>query len=184
MPVCYNYCIGYIEKAKQMKNLLVTTAAAMIIAGSASAQTKYATITNVQPNYQNTYQNVPTTQCNDVEVPVYGTVQGNGASSGDVLGGMIIGGLLGKGATGNDKGAAAGAVLGGMIAADNNRSRQVITGYRTERQCSEVMVRQQVRQIKNYQITYRWQGVTSRSYTYNNYNVGDRIPVTVSIVAQ
>lgn len=167
-----------------MKTLLTASVLALT-ASVAAAQTKYATVTNIETNYQTSYQNVPTTQCQDVEVPVYGTVQGNGASGGDVLGGMIIGGLLGKGATGKDDGAAIGAIIGGMVAAENgNNSQQVITGYRTERQCNEVVVRQQVQEIKNYRITYEWNGIRSRSYTYNRYNVGDRIPVNVSIVAQ
>ena len=81
--------------------------------------------------------------CTNVEVPIYGTVtrQGGGANGGDVLAGMIIGGLLGKGATGKDDGAAGGAVLGGIIAADKAnqpRTETVITGYKTERQCQNV----------------------------------------------
>ena len=80
----------------------------------AYANTVTATVSSIQPIYHNTTVRTPTNVCQDVEVPVYGTVQGNGASSGDVLTGMIIGGLLGKGVSGNDKGAAAGAVLGGM----------------------------------------------------------------------
>lgn len=56
-----------------------------------------------------------------------------GASAGDILGGIIIGGLLGKGATGQDQGAAAGAIIGGMIAADNNqgprRDCRTVTEY-------------------------------------------------------
>ena len=167
-----------------MKTLLTASVLALT-ASVASAQTKYATVTNIETNYQTSYQNVPTTQCRDVEVPVYGTVQGNGASGGDVLGGMIIGGLLGKGATGDDGAAAVGAIIGGMVAAENgNNSQQAITGYRTQRQCDEVVVRQQVQEIKNYRITYEWNGIRSSSYTYNRYNVGDRIPVNVSIVAQ
>ena len=80
---------------------------------------------------------VTTTECYDVEVPIYGRTQGGGASGGDVLGGMILGGLLGKGATGNDDGAAIGAILGGIVAADNKQSKQVVTGYRVERQCAD-----------------------------------------------
>lgn len=166
-----------------MKRLLAT-AAIISFATAAQAETRYANITRVEPNYHTVYMNVPRTQCQDIEVPVYGTVQGGGASGGDVLTGMIIGGLLGKGVTGKDDGAAAGAVMGGIIAADQgNRNRQVVTGYRTERQCSEVMVREQQQEIKNYIITYNWNGVTAQSYTYNRYSVGDRIPVTVTINA-
>ena len=172
----------YIESG--LKGILIGSVA-VFVASAAKAETRYATVTNIEANYQTSYQNLPTTQCQDVEVPVYGTVQGNGASGGDVLGGMIIGGLIGKGATGKDDGAAIGAIIGGMVAAENgNNSQQVITGYRMERQCNEVVVRQQVQEIKNYRITYEWNGIRSRSYTYNRYNVGDRIPVNVSIVAQ
>jgi uncharacterized protein YcfJ len=167
-----------------MKKLLITTAVLFATATTAFA-TEYARITQIEPRYQTTYQNVPRTQCQDVEVPIYGTVQGGGASGGDVLAGMIIGGLLGKGVTGKDDGAAAGAVLGGVIAADKgNQTRQVITGYTTERQCSEVMVRQEVNQIKDYRITFEWNGVYGSAYTYNNYSVGQRIPVEVNLRAK
>jgi len=163
---------------------LLTTVALLSVASTANAETRYANITQVQPNYQTVYMNVPRQQCQDVDVPVYGSVKGNGADGGDVLGGMIIGGLLGKGATGKDDGAAIGAILGGIVAAENGKKpNQQIIGYRTERQCYEVMTREQQREIKNYTITYRWNGITSQSYTYNRYNVGDRIPVTVSINA-
>ena len=160
-----------------MKTLFATAAALSLVATTAAANTALARITKIEPRYQTSSQNV--------QVPIYGTVQGQGATGGDVLAGMIIGGILGKGVSGNDKGAAAGAVMGGIIAADQgNGSKQVVTGYKTERQCSEVLVQQQVQTIKNYRITYKWQGMTGTSYTYNNYNIGDRIPVTVSIVAQ
>lgn len=82
-------------------------------------------------------QPITTTECYDVEVPIYGRAQGGGASGGDVLGGMILGGLLGKGATGKDDGAAIGAILGGIVAADKKQSKQVVTGYRIERQCTD-----------------------------------------------
>jgi uncharacterized protein YcfJ len=165
-----------------MKNFLLGTTIAIITSTAASADVVRARITHVEPRYETVYQNNPTTQCYDVEVPVYGNT-GGGATGGDVLGGMIIGGLLGKGATGNDRGAAAGAVLGGMIAADNNNGRRVVTGYRVERQCEQVNTKSRVRQIKNYFIRFEWNGHRGQAYTYNNYRVGDRIDATVSVTA-
>ena len=164
-----------------MKRILLVSALA---ATSASAETTNATIEDI---YATVVEQTPYTRqvCQNVEVPVYGTVQGGGATGGDVLAGMIIGGILGKGVTGNDNGAAAGAVMGGIIAADqNNGNRQVITGYRTERQCSEVMVRQEVRGIRDYLITFEWNGIYGSAYTYNNYTLGQRIPVEVNIRAK
>ena len=167
-----------------MKKLLVTTAILATMATGAIAETVRARVTYVEPRYETVYRNVPRTQCQDVEVPVYGTVQGGGATGGDVLAGMIIGGLIGKGITGDDQGAAAGAVMGGVIAADNNNgNRRVVTGYRTERQCSEVMVRESQRELTNYLIRFEWNGLEGSAYTYNHYNVGDRISATVSIRA-
>lgn len=95
---------------------------------------------HIEDRYMVTYDPQPTTrrECVTVDVPIYGTVQGQGASGGDVLTGMIIGGLLGKGATGKDNGAAAGAVIGGIIAADKKNSQKVITGYRQEQRCENV----------------------------------------------
>ena len=166
-----------------MKNLLATVAL-ISVAGVAQAETRYAKITNITPNYRTVYMNVPQQQCQDVEVPIYGTVQGGGNAVEGALTGAIIGGILGEALGGKNErnaGAVFGAIVGGDKAA--NGTRQVVTGYKIERQCSEVMVREQQREIKNYTITYRWNGITAQSYTYNRYNVGDQIPVSVSINA-
>ena len=167
-----------------MKKVLLTTAL-LLGATTAQANTQYATIKNVQANYTTSYQNVPTTQCQDVQVPIYGTVQGGGNAVEGALTGAIIGGILGEALGGKNErnaGAVFGAIVGGDKAA--NGTRQVVTGYKTERQCSEVMVRQQVQTVKNYRIIYEWNGVRGSSYTYNQYSVGQRIPVTVTINAQ
>jgi hypothetical protein len=166
-----------------MKNILLSTVMFAISVVSASAETVRARITYVEPRYETVTEYRTTTQCQNIEVPVYGTVQGGGATGGDVLAGMIIGGLLGKGITGDDQGAAAGAVMGGVIAADNGNRQQVITGYRTERQCSEVSVPTQINQVRDYLIRFEWNGLTGSAYTYNQYRVGDTLSATVSIRA-
>ena len=162
------------------------TAAVMLIATTlpSYADTVRATVTSIQPIYYNTTIRTPSNICQDVEVPVYGTVQSGGASGGDVLTGMIIGGLLGKGVTGKDNGAAAGAVIGGIISADNKRSKQVITGYRLERQCHTTYVNNTQRQLKHYKIWFTWNGINGSAATYNVYQIGDRIPVEVSLRAK
>ena len=164
---------------------LFTTAAVIALTATASfADTYRATITKVEPNYGYRQVSVPNTVCQNVDVPIYGTVQGGGASGGDVLGGMILGALLGKGIGGNDKGAAAGAVLGGVIAADNNRSRQVITGYQTQQQCQQTVSYENQRYLKNNKIYFTWNGINGTAHTYNNYNIGAVIPITISIQAK
>ena len=113
----------------------------------------------IDPVYTKINQQQPKKVCRNVEVPVYGTRQGSGASGGDVLGGMIIGGLLGGTATGKDQGAAIGAIIGGAIAAENKKgSKQVITGYRTERRCHTEYYNTNATVINEYDITYKVDG--------------------------
>ena len=131
-----------------------------LIASSAFADSYVTTgkLVHKEPIYTNVNQRQPQQVFRNVEVPVYGTVQGGGASGGDVLTGMIIGGLLGKGATGKDNGAAAGAVIGGIIAADKGKSKQVITGYRMETQCTTEYVNTTTSVVNQYRLTYRING--------------------------
>jgi len=167
-----------------MKLLSSAALVALIGCAPAMAETFRATITKVEPNWGYREVSVPTTHCQNVEVPVYRTVQGGGATGGDVLGGMILGAILGKGVTGDDGGAAAGAVLGGVISADKNNSRQQIVGYKTERQCQQVVSYETERYLKNNKIYFTWNGINGSAYTYNNYNVGTQIPITINIQAK
>lgn len=78
-------------------------------------------------------------ECRDVKVPIYETRTTHGDAGGGALMGMILGGLLGKGATGNDDGAVVGAVLGGIVGADQGSrpsSHSEIVGYSYEEQCT------------------------------------------------
>ena len=169
-----------------MKTLLTASVLALV-ATSAAAQTKYATITNVQPNYQTVYMNVPQQQCQNIQVPVYGTVKNGQASTGDTILGAVIGGAIGN-QFGNGSGRDAATVLGAIIGADvaNKKPRhsQQIIGYREEQTCNNVTYYETQQELKNYTIRYEWRGMQGKTVTYNNYRVGDRIPVEVTIRAK
>lgn len=114
--------------------------ASFLVTSSASADTVRAKVEDV---YTTVYEPVARTkqECSLVDVPVYSDVTRQGNAGEGALAGMIIGGLLGKGVTGDDGGAAAGAIMGGLIGADKGskpKTERVITGYKKERSCQDV----------------------------------------------
>lgn len=135
--------------------LLITSSVAF-----ANSFTTTGRVVDIEPVYTNIRQQQPTQVCRNVEVPIYGTVQGGGNAGEGALAGMIIGGILGKGVSGNNDGAAAGAVIGGIIGANNsqNGNRRVITGYRSERQCNTEYEYVNTRVVNEYDITYNING--------------------------
>jgi len=137
-----------------MKKLLTTVS--LILATAAPALAEGNSRATIQDHYTTKVYETPYTQdvCKTVDVPIYGR-RGGGASAADVLGGMIIGGLIGKGVTNKDNGAAAGAVIGGMIAADKNQGKEEIIGYRQETRCDKV-----TRYDKEYREVYSHSTVT------------------------
>jgi outer membrane lipoprotein SlyB len=104
-------------------NKFITAGIFTLMASTANAE---AVNGSVQDHYKIVIEQAPyrVEVCKDVHV------QGSNAGEG-ALGGMIIGGVLGKVLGGNDKGAAAGAILGGVIGADKAQKRP--SG--TRRQC-------------------------------------------------
>ena len=165
-----------------MKKLLVSVA--MICFASTALADNFATITTINPNYENVSVPSYRTDCRIVEVPVYGGK--SPASTGDTIVGAVIGGAIGN-QFGNGNGKDAMTVLGAIIGADvanKNGGQQQITGYRQEQTCQNVKFYETQEQLKNYTITYEWNGIRGRTVTYNNYRVGDRIPITVNIQAK
>jgi len=71
-----------------------------------------------------------------------------------------------------------------MVAADNKQNQQSIIGYRQQEKCETRYDSERVTKIKDYRITFEWQGIRGQAYTYNNYVVGDRLPVEVNLRAK
>jgi hypothetical protein len=76
------------------------------------------------------------TQCGVKSVPYQASV--NDAKPEEILGGVIIGGVIGKAATGNTGGAALGAIIGGAVANENNK--KTITRYKDVENCRQVFI--------------------------------------------
>ena len=119
-----------------MKRMLIASAFTIFAASTAQAQSVNATI---EDHYRTVVKQVPHTErvCNTVEVPIYGTVQGQ-ASTGDTVIGAIIGGAIGNqvgGGSGKDAATVLGASVGADIANKRGSRQQVITGYRQEQRC-------------------------------------------------
>jgi len=171
-----------------MNKLLATVAiiGAMSFAASANAQ-EYATVTTVKHNYQNIQVPRYRTDCRVNQVPIYGSVKNGQASTGDTIVGAIIGGAIGN-QVGNGSGKDAATILGAIIGADiankKPRTSQQIIGYREEQTCNNVTYYETQQEIKNYTIRYEWRGIQGKTVTYNNYRVGDRIPIEVTIRAK
>lgn len=146
---------------------------------SAFANSTLATVVAVEPQYRYVDVSVPKETCSLIEVPIYG--QGP-ASSGDALLGAIIGGAIGN-QFGNGSGKDAMTVLGAIVGADaaNKNGGQQVVGFRTERQCNVVYVNERRREIKNYNITFDYNGAIGQATTNRSYNVGDRVRVSLTL---
>ena len=165
-----------------MKKLLATVA--MVCFASAASANEFATITKITPNYQNISVPQYRTDCKIVEVPIYGGRKQ--ASTADAFVGAIIGGAIGNqfgGGSGKDAATVLGAIVGADVANKKGSQEQII-GYRQEQVCQNVTFYETQEELKNYTIRYEWRGVVGKTVTYNNYRVGDRIPVRVSIQAK
>jgi len=154
-----------------MKNLIIATAMASTIVAPAFAGDRVNG--KVTDYYKTVVQSTPytTRECSIQQVPIYSERANNNTAGGGALIGMIIGGLIGKGVSGNDHGAAVGAVIGGISGADSAQQRPVsrsITGYRNEQVCNNITqyTNQEVRSYDYSVITWTQNG-KNYSYSFN-----------------
>ncbi len=87
------------------------------------------------PVFGGTYE----TRCETKQVPYQVR---EGAKPENVVGGALIGGVIGKVATGENAGAAAGAIIGGAVA--NEKGKKTVTRYREVETCSKVFVPERI----------------------------------------
>jgi uncharacterized protein YcfJ len=143
---------------------------------------QFGIVDDVLQNYEYVTYLDPVKVCKDMEIPIYGEGPVRSTTSGNLLMGIILGGVAGKVITGNDKGAAGGAVIGSLIANDKaSKPSRMIIGYKQERRCSLEHREVEKKIATDYRIVYSWNGIYANAYTTKAYRVGDKIPITVSI---
>jgi len=145
-----------------MKKISLTIAAISMMASPAFADK--ANDVKVFDHTKTIIQSNPVTErrCQDVEVPIY--QQGGGASGADVLGGMIIGGLLGS--------------------QRNKQNSQQIVGYRQEQRCSTSYTAQTEQVLGYTQIVVDAGGYKVTANTKREVKVGDVVNVGVALTVQ
>ena len=167
-----------------MKKIFIVFGMLFLSTTNTFASELFAKVVQIEENYETITEYSPIKICRDEEVPIYGNTNQNNNNSGNVLLGMILGGVSGKVITGEDGGAAVGAIAGGLIGANNNNSGNQIIGFRTVQTCTMEKKEVNTTRLKNYRITYDFHGALGMSYSYNSYLVGDKIPVNVNVIAK
>jgi len=154
----------------------------LITGGARAERSIHGVVNEVTQNYEYVTYLDPVKVCKDMEIPIYGEGPSRRTKSGDLLLGMILGGITGKVITGNDKGAVIGAVGGSLIANDKaSKSDRVIVGYKRERRCTLEHREVNKKIATDYSVEYSWNGIYGKAYTTTRYSVGDKIPITVNI---
>ena len=94
-----------------------------------------AKITDFYRN-QTVFEKIPYQNCSIQKVPIYGKIQSK-PDAGAVVGGAVLGGIIGKAVTKEDKGAAIGALVGGALANENQKTKTTtgVVGYENRQSC-------------------------------------------------
>ena len=135
-----------------------------VIAFGASLVSSVAFAENVRGVTQDHYKTVIEQEpyrvevCKDINVPVQGGTDTEGAIIGGIIGG-VIGNQFGKG-SGKEAATGVGALTGAIIGGKNNQPQ----GYRTERQCSiETRYEERQREVYSHSTIKFWDN--GKTYT-------------------
>jgi len=138
--------------------------------GVTSSEDVYGEVWHVERLLVNINKNERQQRCSIRKVPVYGEhyqQHGQGSSTGDLLGAMVLGGIFGHALSGNNDGAAAGAVLGALVQNDrsNNQSTgRFIAGYEDREVCDIVSV---PTTVKAYRYVVHWKKRNMRGHFFS-----------------
>ncbi len=138
--------------------------------GVVSSEQVYGEVWHVERLLVNINKNERQQRCSIRKVPVYGEhyqQHGQGSSTGDLLGAMVLGGIFGHALSGNNDGAAAGAVLGALVQNDrsNNQSTgRFIAGYEDREVCDIVSV---PTTVKAYRYVVHWKKRNMRGHFFS-----------------
>jgi len=170
------------ESKVKVRNAIFASAFALVgTVAQAAGVVVEGEVLSVQPRYQVINHSVPIQSCTDVQVPVYSSV--NTTTTGDIIGGAIIGGIIGHQiGDGNQRkdNRNAGAVLGGMIAGTTG-NRQQIVGYQTRKQCQTTYQNRQEQVVSGYQVLVEVEDRRMNFETNVKYNVGDKITISKNV---
>ncbi|MGC6517235.1 MAG: hypothetical protein ACON49_04335 [Candidatus Puniceispirillaceae bacterium] len=172
-------------KNKAIATIALLSCAVMVPPALAETRTEsvLGTVTRVDVLTSNIIRKTPTDErvCNVQDVPVYEEKGG----SGDDIGGLIVGGLIGS-AIGNklsdQNGAgAAGAVAGALLGreASKNKGGKEIVGYRREEICqvNRVIVEETVERIDGYRLEIEVDNRIITLESKREYETGQRVEV-------
>ena len=160
------------------------------MAGIANAGTEYQILRVEKVDAQYNTVNVQEGQevCELTEVPIYTNhTTGRDASTADVAAGAIIGGIIGNqvgGGSGKDIATFLGAIIGADIAnkKGGTSSHNVITGYKTIRQCGVVYTTRKVQRFTGNYISSTVNQYRVRFWTTKPYSVGDKMKIAIRLV--
>ena len=124
-----------------MKYIITLIASMFLFSNIAYAENMYSEADEVNAHVRHYFENVEiqtkvsNRTCQEVDIPIY---KDGKSSTGEVLGGAIIGGVIGN-QIGKGKGNDAATILGAILGADfaNKKGNKTIVGYKRTTVCED-----------------------------------------------